>query len=187
MFGMKATPGEKGREISRDQCAESSVFPLGAPLFSQGSRRETPKGGAFGINRLKAQAASEKKKANSNSTNSYYISETPTAPDEKELTLCAAKAIALLIEAGKNKNQTPPAARLPGQKEPREMIFDERAHCLKSTLKKGLPTEGKKRSCCLCVCLFLTIAKRGHFQVLAHHLQEDAHAARVHCDDRVLH
>ena len=98
------------------------------------------------MNRLKAQAASDKKKANSNSTNSYYISETPTAPDEKELTLCAAKAIALLIEAGKNKNQTPPPARLPGQKEPREMIFDERAHCLKSTLKKGVPTEGRENA-----------------------------------------
>jgi hypothetical protein len=135
--------GEKYRGTSVLKVPSS--LQKGAPLFSQGSRRETPKGGAFGINRLKAQAASEKKKANSNSTNSYYISETPTAPDEKELTLCAAKAIALLIEAGKNKNQTPPAARLPGQKEPREMIFDERAHCLKSTLKKGLPTEGEKK------------------------------------------
>jgi hypothetical protein len=70
---------------------------------------------------------------NNNSTNSYYISETPTAPDEKELTMCAAKgtstttkkvflmyifqneAIYRLIDSG-NKSSTPPANRLPGGK-----------------------------------------------------------------------
>ncbi len=114
----------------------------GAPLFSQDSRRRSAKANAFGVNRLKAQAAQDKKKANSNSTNSYYISETPTAPDEKELTRCAAKAIGVLIEAGKARTtNTPPPARAPGAKEPRELIFDERAHPLKSTLKKGYPSD----------------------------------------------
>lgn len=110
----------------------------GAPSFSHELRRRTPKAGAFA--RLKTQANNEKKF--NNSTNSLYISETPTAPDERELTMCAAKAVRVLIhsdEASKSTG-TPPTTRI-GGKEPRELIFDERVHPLKANLKKGVPTE----------------------------------------------
>ena len=112
-FGMKATPG--------------------APLFAQhGSSSPKSK---FAVNALRAQAGREKAKANANSTNSYYISESPTSPDEKELTLCVAKAVALLIKAGEE------AAAKEKRPSGKYQIFDERAHCLKATLKKGLPSE----------------------------------------------
>lgn len=129
----------------------------GAPSFSHGLRRRTPKAGAFG--RLKEQAQAEKKcgtaarglraplthplcRFNNNSTNSLYINETPTAPDERELTSCAAKAIRVLIteETKPTAARTPPAVRPPGGREARELIFDERVHPLKSNLKKGVPT-----------------------------------------------
>lgn len=69
------------------------------------------------------------------------------------------------------------------------MIFDERAHCLKSTLKKGMPTEDD-------IFKYLVrgaLLERGRgilcslfFFFLADHLQEDANATRVYCDDRFL-
>lgn len=44
-------------------------------------------------------------------------------------------------EANKQASVTPPQPRIPGQKEAKELIFDERVHPLKSNLKKGVPTE----------------------------------------------
>ncbi len=114
----------------------------GAPAFSQEMRRRTPKANAFA--RLQSQAKTDKKF--NNSTNSLYISETPTAPDERELTLCAAKAVAVLLQTdesnkGGNQSRTPPPQRLMlDGKEPRELVFDERVHPLKMGLKKGVPT-----------------------------------------------
>jgi hypothetical protein len=119
-------------------------------MFSQ-SHTGSPKTGNFGVNRLKAMAAAEKRKSNSNSTNSYYISETPSCPDEKELTMCAAKAISLLIEAGSAREAEAteiyetslrPMTARDGkkEKEPQSLIFDERRYCLKSTLRKGVPS-----------------------------------------------
>ena len=98
---------------------------------------QVPAGGVkgnFAVNKLKAQSGGEKKKGNANSTNSYYISESPTSPDEKELTLCAAKAFLVLIRSGEERAKR----SSPGQA---SHIFDERRHCLKATLKKGMPSE----------------------------------------------
>ena len=51
------------------------------------------------------------------------------------------EAIGVLIEAGKEKTSASLPSLEAGQKQPREWIFDERFHPLKSTLKKGYPSD----------------------------------------------
>jgi hypothetical protein len=66
----------------------------GAPQFSQThrQRRLTPKKGALQKFKIDAKAGFN------NSTNSLFINEAPTAPDEKELTRCVSKALAVLLD-----------------------------------------------------------------------------------------
>lgn len=66
------------------------------------------------------------KKQNANSTNSAQVSEMLSDPNERDLTVCLAKALASMVC---ESHATVPSGP-----------FDERLHPLKKTLKKGMPT-----------------------------------------------
>ena len=101
-FGMSATPG--------------------APQFIVKQRRMTPKKGAL------TRVSASNKAAFANSTNSLFIDETPTAPDERVLTRCAARAMLVLIKG-----------RLSGGAA--ESRFNEESFPLKLSHSLALPSE----------------------------------------------
>jgi hypothetical protein len=80
-----------------------------------------------------------------NSTNSLYITESPSAPDERELTKCVAKAVKVLIKGaalGKEWGEcgTITERLFVAPTEGKGAIFDERVHPLRKDISAN-PSE----------------------------------------------